>query len=791
MALGLVSPGIKVREVDLTVGRVDSVSQLTGAIVGPFERGPVEEATLVENEKDLINTFGKPSENNNQYEYWYSASNYLSYGGVLRVVRADGSNLNNANAPTAVGLGSTTVKIKNYEDYTANHTSASAWSWAAKDPGVWANNLKVCVIDAFADQRLIGVNTGISTSTTATTVGVATTAGTFSEAYDASVGVDTTGLQVNDGVTGTYIGAGTTILAIGVGTVYLSIPSASPGAATTTLSFSRTTQTVQTYSAITVGAAVTQVGSFAVAGVGTTTSFTGFVKGIVTGVGNTFVDVKITSVVNSTTQVETPVNYTPDLYAFNATTVNGFIGIGTTGTSTATALDWYNQQTLGLTNSTIYWNAIAPKPGTSTYANARSAKNDEIHVVVVDDTGSVTGIAGNILEKHIGLSKATDAQLATGEPIYYKDYVATGSAYVYAGAAPTGSATGFAGVAGGSWGQKAQGVTFNANGVKTYTLLGGNTYGTAGIASAYTDPQYDVTLGDVMNGYNIFAAVKEYPINYLIMGPGFSDRLTTQAKANQLISLAETRKDCVAVISPHRSAVVDVANSDTQTDNLIKFYDAVTSSSYAIFDSGYKYQFDRFANKFRYLPLNADVAGCLCRTVITDYAWFSPAGSRRGVINNAVKLAFNPTQAQRDLLYVKRINPVIYSPGSGIILFGDKTGLSYASAFDRINVRMLFLTIEAAIERAARDQLFEFNDTITRSNFVNIVEPYLRDVVAKRGILDYRLVCDETNNTPDIIDANEFRADIYVKPARSINYIGLTFVATRTGISFEEVVGRV
>ena len=248
MALGLVSPGIKVREVDLTVGRVDSVSQLTGAIVGPFERGPVEEATLVENEKDLINTFGKPSENNNQYEYWYSASNYLSYGGVLRVVRADGSNLNNANAPTAVGLGSTTVKIKNYEDYTANHTSASAWSWAAKDPGVWANNLKVCVIDAFADQRLIGVNTGISTSTTATTVGVATTAGTFSEAYDASVGVDTTGLQVNDGVTGTYIGAGTTILAIGVGTVYLSIPSASPGAATTTLSFSRTTQTVQTYS---------------------------------------------------------------------------------------------------------------------------------------------------------------------------------------------------------------------------------------------------------------------------------------------------------------------------------------------------------------------------------------------------------------------------------------------------------------------------------------------------------------------------------------------------------------
>ena len=237
--------------------------------------------------------------------------------------------------------------------------------------------------------------------------------------------------------------------------------------------------------------------------------------------------------------------------------------------------------------------------------------------------------------------------------------------------------------------------------------------------------------------------------------------------------------------------VVDVANAQTQTDNLINFYEAITSSSFAIFDSGYKYQFDRFNNKFRYLPLNADIAGCLCRTVITDFPWFSPAGARRGVINNAVKLAFNPTQAQRDLLYVKRINPVVYSPGAGIVLFGDKTGLSYASAFDRINVRMLFLTIEGAIERAARDQLFEFNDSITRSNFVNIVEPYLRDVVAKRGILDYRLICDETNNTPDVIDANEFRADIYVKPARSINFIGLTFVATRTGISFEEVVGRV
>ena len=238
-------------------------------------------------------------------------------------------------------------------------------------------------------------------------------------------------------------------------------------------------------------------------------------------------------------------------------------------------------------------------------------------------------------------------------------------------------------------------------------------------------------------------------------------------------------------------ATLNITSSDAQTANIIKFYDSVTSSSYAVFDSGYKYMFDRFNNQFRYIPLNGDIAGLMARTSINNYPWFSPAGAARGTINDAVKLAFNPTQAQRDLLYPKRINPVIFSPGAGIILFGDKTGLSYASAFDRINVRRLFLTIESTIERAARQQLFEFNDVITRTNFTNIIEPYLRDVKAKRGITDFLVVCDESNNTPDVIDANQFRADIFVKPARSINFIGLTFVANRTGVSFEEVVGTV
>ena len=275
---------------------------------------------------------------------------------------------------------------------------------------------------------------------------------------------------------------------------------------------------------------------------------------------------------------------------------------------------------------------------------------------------------------------------------------------------------------------------------------------------------------------------------------------------SKCIAVAEARQDAVAFVSPYRGAAlndvgagttevddraVTVNSADTITDNVISFYSPVTSSSYAIFDSGYKYMFDRFANTFRYVPLNGDIAGLCARTDANSFPWFSPAGTNRGAILNAVKLAYNPSKTQRDRLYSNRVNPVIFSPGSGIVLFGDKTGFAKASAFDRINVRRLFIYLEDAISAAAKDQLFEFNDEITRTNFVNIVEPFLRDVQAKRGIFDFVVICDETNNTAAVIDNNEFVADIFIKPNRSINFIGLTFVATRTGVSFEEVIGNV
>ena len=282
------------------------------------------------------------------------------------------------------------------------------------------------------------------------------------------------------------------------------------------------------------------------------------------------------------------------------------------------------------------------------------------------------------------------------------------------------------------------------------------------------------------------------------MGAANHGKEEAQALANKLIEVAESRQDALAFISPYRGAFlndtstgqsVNMYSGDQITSNILDFYGPISSSSYAIFDSGYKYMYDRFNKVFRYIPLNGDIAGLCARNDANAFPWVSPAGTARGSILNAVKLAYNPDQEQRDTLYSNRINPVMVNAGGGIILFGDKTGLSRSSAFDRINVRRLFIYMEDAISAAARDQLFEFNDEITRANFVNIIEPFLRTIQAQRGIFDFRVICDETNNTGAVVDNNEFVADIFVQPARSINFIGLNFIATRTGVAFEEVVG--
>ena len=800
MSLNLVSPGVNIREVDLTIGGITASSEQVGAIAGPFSKGPVNVPILIQNENDLLKTFGKPLSTDSQYEYWLSASSYLSYGGILRVLRTDGNTLNNSNA-SAVGNGSTTLKISSYEDYINNYTTDSSWSYSSRNPGSWANNLKVCVIDAAADQRVAigtfgmsvgyGITVGLNASYANTDGTVGSSVG-YLRGIITNIGNQYVDVKVTDrydNATGTsslvsYSQNSINSFPSGSGTAYIK---ASSGVSTSI-------EINRFYGSIGSGSTIILPPSISVSL--PTVAIGNLVQTISNGIVNESTIVGLsTTVVNGSLQTTILTN-------------TASVGVGTnvqfvvkspaesginfaTGPSTPTVVsDWYNLQTLGLTNSTVYWKTIAEKPSTSQYVNDRSGKNDEIHIVVVDDSGSVTGIAGNIVEKFTYLTKALDGKISPTQSVYYKDFISANSNYIFAGAAPTGSPTGFTSTTGygnanvGNWAQNAQGTTFSGVGNVTYNLMGGVDYSASGGMSA--------TLANVISSYNVLSNPAEYQVNFLINGPsGGASIYESQAKANALIGIAEARKDCVAVISPHKSGIVNITNSDTQTTNIINFFDPITSSSYAVFDSGYKYMFDRFNNTFRYIPCNADVAGLMARTSINQYSWFSPAGASRGAINGAVKLAYNPSKAQRDLLYPKRINPIIFSPGAGIILYGDKTALSYTSAFDRINVRRLFLTIESTIERAARAQLFEFNDIITRSNFVNIVEPYLRDVKSKRGIIDFLVVCDETNNTPDVIDGNQFRADIFVKPARSINFIGLTFVATRTGVSFEEVVGNV
>ena len=723
MPLNLASPGIVVREVDLTSGRVQPASNKIGAIVAPFAKGPVDSPTLVENENDLLNNFGEPYSTDKHYESWMVASSYLSYGGSLQVVRADDTNTKNAFVGTA-----SSVKIKsldNYEELGYDENTITGVTVAARNPGSWANGIKVAIIDSKADQILSGIVTTLA--------------------------------RVGYGVTQSLTGK-------------------------------------------------------ADVGTGTSISLTGsYLKGIITEVGTGSIAVKILSKVSSG-NTETIVDYQQDgTYCFTET---GNVGIVTTGidnsalvalgsTSYTSEVDWFSQQYITLTNSNIQWNNIAQAPGTSAFAEPRGSRFDEVHVVLIDDLGTITGNSGTILEKHLGLSKATDAEFSAGSTSYWRKYIAAGSATIFAGGAPAGlTTTGYdAGqfdlTTDNGWDQPAENVIFGAAGSNTYTLAGGLNYD--GGTNLNTAGALTATLAELKDGYDLFENTEDIKVDFLLMGSSGYAKETSQELANKLISVAELRKDAVAFITPYRGAAladnpaegdITVRAPEDITRNVISFFSPIASSSYAVFDSGYKYMYDRFANTYRYAPLNGDIAGLCARSDINYFPWYSPAGTARGAILNAVKLAYTPSKSQRDRLYTNRINPIIFSPGAGIILFGDKTGLGRTSAFDRINVRRLFIYLEDAISRAAKDILFEFNDEITRTNFVNTIEPFLRDVQAKRGIFDYVVIADETNNTAAVIDANEFRADIYIKPARSINFIGLTFIATKTGVDFEEVIGN-
>lgn len=415
----------------------------------------------------------------------------------------------------------------------------------------------------------------------------------------------------------------------------------------------------------------------------------------------------------------------------------------------------------GITRRWEFYGWTDRAPGTSTYVGTQGGVGDEMHIVVADEDGQWTGQANTVLEVFEKVSKASDAKGETGETRYYKDVINQQSNYIRWAAHPSGLDAGTA----------ALGNAFGApSTVTTNSLVGGNDGATAG-------------NDDYIRGYDLFKSSEDVDVSFILGGQ------CNQTRSVHIINqICEKRKDCIAVLSTTRGSVVN--NEGDEADDTVTFRNTLPSTSYAVLDSGYKYQFDKYNDVYRYVPLNGDTAGLMVRTDVTRDPWYSPAGYNRGHIKNVIKLAYNPSQADRDILYKNGINPVVTFPGQGTILFGDKTLLAKPSAFDRINVRRLFIVLEKAISVAAKYTLFEFNDEFTRAQFRNLVEPFLRDVQGRRGIYDFKVVCDETNNTPEVIDRNEFVGDIYIKPARSINFIQLNFIAVRTGVDFEEIVGR-
>ncbi len=668
----LVSPGVHVREIDLT-NVVPSVQTTIGAIAAPFQKGPVSSVVSVSSEEELVALFGKPQGTSNAFESWFSAANFLQYSDHLKVVRCE-SAVVNAGANSG-------ILIRDDDHYEASFSTGqgSHGEWTARTAGTWGNS--------------IGVQ-------------ICATADAFEQNFSTN--------QLVNGA-------------------------ASAGAET-----------------ITVDDADASGYAF---NVGDLISFYSDNSGTVPV--DEFNEYEVTAINTSTNVLSIRLKDDP-----NGAGLQNAIADNST-----MRRKWkYND---------LFENA----PGQSQWAkdNGRGTA-DELHVVVYDTTGAITGydadVAGqrtsSVLEIFANMSKSSVARTAEGSSNYYPDVIFRKSNYIY-------------------W---------------TDHISGGSNWGTD-TTSAYTDvlpitidslsggtDDYAVTAGELELAYDKFGDTEAHDVNLVIggKGGGAGDTAATQdTHVTMITALVEDRKDCVGFVSPYRSATVGVASSSATSaravNNVKTAFDLCPASSYMVFDSGYKYMYDKYNDVYRMVPMCGDTAGLCAYTDGVADPWFSPAGYNRGNVRGAIKLSWNPDKAARDILYKARINPVVNFPGQGVVLFGDKTALAKPSAFDRINVRRLFLVLEKAIATAAKYMLFEFNDEFTRAQFRNMVEPFLRDVQGRRGIFDFKVVCDSTNNTGEVIDRNEFIGDIYIKPARSINFITLNFIAVRTGVSFSEVGG--
>ena len=451
---------------------------------------------------------------------------------------------------------------------------------------------------------------------------------------------------------------------------------------------------------------------------------------------------------------------------------------GGTDVVISTVTDWWSTTSVG----GVALSAIGPRPGTSQYAADRSIKYDEVHVAVVDSTGAISGTAGTVIERLTYLSKLSDGRGTENQATYYKTAINTSSEYIFTGTTIVGAYAPSSTDAGDAWGQAS-----TDSGVDNFTLA---TATSTDLASGVDD--YAYTAGEIDTAYEVFSETEETSVDFVLMGGSMTTETDTKLKAGSVMAIAQNRKDCIAFISPHKGNQVGSSGALTrslQKTNTINFFNTLASTSYAVFDSGYKYMYDRFNDLYRWVPCNGDVAGLCVSTSATLEDWFSPAGTNRGGLRNAVKLAFNPTQSDRDELYQSRINPIVSLTGTGTVLFGDKTALASPSAFDRINVRRLFLAVQKRAEGLAKGVLFEQNDATTRVGFASALNSFMAEIQARRGVTDFLVVCDGSNNTASVVDRNEFVAEIYIKPTRSINYVTVTLTATKSGVSFSEVIG--
>jgi hypothetical protein len=864
-----VSPGINVSEIDLTT-TVPALATTVGGFGGVFRWGPVGKFVLVDSENTLASRFGKPTSDN--YETFYTAANFLSYGNALYVSRA-GTTTGFANTSTitldsdtslaangtALGLtagllvqgdgiaedtfvtavtnsaitlskaattssstllsffansrvlsayaGNTAtvvasnVVVRNSEEFenkgAANATFAGT-EFVARYPGALGNSLKVSMCDSatqFSETVVFETNTTYG-STTANTYALADlTSATMSitvGSNTANVVFVWSGDDFADRVANSSIARA--VGSNGVSANFISLSTAntlftngdavwySRGAASTANSIQGLSEGTSYFitGANTTGftLSLTSGGANVAISNGAANSDVYFTKQSATDLGLTLAQARL-----AVTAVKDKISVGDYIEVGNTTVGKQNMRVVSEGAQADDGTNIFfnivfdstwNKSTnfsgTSLKRQWEYFNVVESAPGvSSSMANAGRTITDEVSVVVVDEDGLISGTPGQVLEIYQNLSRATDAKKDDGTTNYYKTAINDFSRWVWATNDRDGAAS------------NTLSNVANSTNATTYTK--------SFVRGADGATESTVSMAALGSAYDLFADASTVDVSLILQGKAIGTQ--DVQLANYLIdNIAEVRKDCVVFVSPAYSDVVGINVENQQAQNVVDFRNLLHNTSYAFLDSGYKYQYDKYADVYRYIPLNGDIAGLTARSDSLRDPWFSPAGFTRGQIKNLVKLAFSPGKTERDLLYKNDVNPIVTFPGQGTILFGDKTLLGRTSAFDRINVRRLFIVLEKAIATASNSTLFEFNDEFTRSQFVNLVEPFLRDVQGRRGIFDFRVICDETNNTAEVIDSNRFVGDIYIKPAKSINFIQLNFVAVRSGVEFTEIAGQ-